>query len=147
MNVNMLSRQTWLSLSAALVLGTCAIGAWSTAALAVDVKVNLTGDQEVPPVKTVGIGTGFFAIANNNAVTGSVNTAGISGTAAHIHEAAPGKNGPVIIPLTKNGDTYTVPGGTKFTDAQLAAFKAGTLYVNVHTAANAGGELRGQLKP
>ena len=147
MNADLFPRRTWLSLGAALVLGACAIGAWSTAALAVDVKVMLTGDQEVPPVKTVGIGTGFFAIANNKAVTGGVNTAGISGTAAHIHEAAAGKNGPVIIPLTKNGDSYTIPEGTKFSDAQLAAFQAGNLYVNVHTAANPGGELRGQLKP
>jgi CHRD domain len=147
MNADVFSRKTLMSLVAALVLGTCAIGAWSTAALAVDVKVMLTGDLEVPAVKTAGTGSGFFAIANNNAITGSVNTAGISGTAAHIHEAAPGKSGPVIIPLTKNGDSYAVPEGTKFTATQLAAFKAGNLYVNVHTAANPGGELRGQLKP
>lgn len=147
MNANILSQRTWLSLGMAVALGTSALGGWSTAALAVDVKVQLTGEQEVPPVKTVGLGSGFFAIANNNAVTGSVNTTGITGTAAHIHEAEPGKNGPVIIPLTKNGDTYTTPEGAKLTDAQLAAFKAGNLYVNVHTAANPGGELRGQLKP
>jgi len=129
------------------MVGACAIGVWSIAALAVDVKVNLTGEQESPPVKTVGIGTGFFAIANTNAITGSVNTAGINGTAAHIHEGSPGNNGPVIIPLTKSGDTYTVPAGARLTDVQLGAFKAGNLYVNVHTAANPGGELRGQLKP
>ena len=147
MSVFAFSRRSVLALGTAMVLGTCAAGAWSTAALAVDVKVMLTGDQEVPPVKTVGIGTGFFAIANNSAITGSVNTAGITGTAAHIHEAPAGKNGPVVIPLTKNGDSYTVPPDTKLTDAQLAAFKAGNLYVNVHTAANPGGEVRGQLKP
>jgi len=147
MNAVTFSRRSVLSLGTALVLGAAAFGAFSTAAFAVDVKVMLSGDQEVPPVKTVGVGTGFFAIANNSAITGSVNTAGITGTAAHIHEAAPGKNGPVVIPLTKNGDSYTVPAGTKLTDAQMAAFKAGNLYVNVHTAANPGGELRGQLKP
>jgi hypothetical protein len=76
-----------------------------------------------------------------------VTTTGIAGTAAHVHEAATGKNGPVIIPLTKSGDTYTVPAGAKLTDAQFASFQAGNLYVNVHTAANPDGEMRGQLKP
>ena len=121
--------------------------AWSAQAFAVDVKVTLTGDQEVPSVKTVGIGSGFFAIANNKSITGQVNTVGINGTAAHIHEGAPGTNGPVVIPLTKKGDSYSVPDGLKLTDQQLATFQAGKLYVNVHTAANPNGELRGQLKP
>ena len=65
---------------------------------------------------------------------------------AHIHEGAAGANGPVIVPLTKDGDTYKVPAGAKLTSAQLASFKAGNLYVNVHSAANPGGEIRGQLK-
>ena len=76
-----------------------------------------------------------------------MTTTGIAGTAAHIHEAPSGKNGPVIIPLTKNGDTYAVAAGAMLTDAQFASFQAGNLYVNVHTTANPGGELRGQLKP
>ena len=71
---------------------------------------------------------------------------GIAGTAADIHEAAPGKNGPVIVPLPKNGDTNAVPAGAKLTDAQFAGFQAGNVYVNVHTAANPGDEMRGQLK-
>ena len=54
---------------------------------------------------------------------------------------------PVIIPLTKSGDTYTVPAGAKLNDAQIKAFKEGGLYVNVHTAKNKGGEVRGQLTP
>ena len=58
-----------------------------------------------------------------------------------------GRNGPVIVPLTKNGDTYSVPAGRKLTAAQLQAFKAGNTYVNVHTARHKGGEVRGQLTP
>ena len=66
---------------------------------------------------------------------------------AHIHQGAKGTNGPVVVPLTKSGDTYTVPAGTKLNDAQMQAFKAGNLYVNVHTAKNKGGEVRAQLTP
>jgi hypothetical protein len=55
---------------------------------------------------------------------------------------ATGKNGPVFIPLAKSGDTYAVPAGAKLTDAQFASFQAGTLYVNVHTAANPDGNAR-----
>jgi hypothetical protein len=66
---------------------------------------------------------------------------------AHIHQGSRGQNGPVIVPLTKNGNTYTAPPGAKLTEAQMLAFKAGNLYVNVHTAQNKGGEVRAQLQP
>jgi hypothetical protein len=86
-------------------------------------------------------------VKSDGAVSGSVTTTGVQGTMAHIHQGAKGQNGPVIIPLTKSGDTYSVPAGAKLNDAQIKAFKAGDLYVNVHTAANKGGEVRGQLNP
>lgn len=147
MHMDRISRQTWLGLVAALIVAMAAFGSYSSNAAAADVKVTLSGDQEVPPVKTAGTGTGTIIVGADKSVSGSVTTTGIAGTAAHIHEAATGVNGPVIIPLTKNGDTYAVPAGAKLTDAQLASFQAGNLYVNVHTAANPGGEVRGQLKP
>src|SRR5229473_443647 len=65
------------------------------------VKVKLTGDQEVPPVKTAASGNGSFVISSDKSVSGSITTSGVEGTAAHIHEGAADKNGPVIIPLTK----------------------------------------------
>ena len=144
---NRISRQAWLPLGAALIFAISAFGSYSSIAAAADVKVTLAGDQEVPPVKSAGTGTGTIIIGAYRSVSGSVTTTGMAGTAAHIHEAATGKNGPVIISLTKKGDTYAVPAGAKLTDAQFASFQAGNLYVNVHTAANAGGEMRAQLKP
>ena len=130
-----------------LVLGTSAIlmSGWAFAA---NVDVKLSGDQEVPPVKTSATGNGTLTVNDDKTVSGSVTTSGINGVAAHIHNGAPGKNGPVAVPLTKDGDNkWTVGPGAKLTDAQFADFKAGNLYVNVHSAAHKDGEIRGQLKP
>jgi hypothetical protein len=113
-----------------------------------DVAVKLTGDQEVPAVTTSATGAGKITIGADKTVTGSVKTKGIMGTAAHIHEAPPGKAGPPIITLTKSGDdTWTVPEGSKLTDEQYKSFKDGNLYVNVHSAEHKPGEIRAQLKP
>ena len=111
------------------------------------VSVKLSGAEEVPPTNVQGSGSGTIQVKSDGAVSGSVTTTGVQGTMAHIHQGAKGQNGPVIIPLTKSGDTYTVPAGAKLNDAQIKAFKEGGLYVNVHTAANKGGEVRGQLNP
>jgi hypothetical protein len=108
----------------------------------------LSGDNEVPPVETSAEGQGTITISDDMKVSGSVKTTGVEGTMAHIHEAAAGKNGPVIIPLKKGPDgEWMVPPDAKLTDAQYKAYKAGDLYVNVHSEANKGGEIRGQLKP
>ena len=113
-----------------------------------DVEVSLTGDQEVPAVKTSAKGEGKITVADDRSVSGSVKTTGVMGTAAHIHEAPAGKNGPPIITLEKKGENeWAVPAGAKLTDAQLESFKAGNLYVNVHSAENRPGEIRAQLKP
>lgn len=111
------------------------------------IKVALSGAEEVPPVKTEASGSGSFRVAEDRTITGSVTTKGVAGTAAHIHQAAKGKNGPVIVPLAKSGDTYSVPEGRKLTEAQLKALKAGELYVNVHSNKYKGGEVRAQLQP
>jgi hypothetical protein len=115
-------------------------------AFAADVK--LTGDAEVPPVKTQASGTGDITVSPDGMVSGSVKTTGIDVTMAHIHMAPAGKNGGVIIPLTKGGDgTFTVPAGAKLTPEQMKAYKEGHLYVNVHSDAHKGGEIRAQVKP
>jgi hypothetical protein len=134
-----------LSIKSILAL---ALGMVVLSATAQTVQISLTGAQEVPPVSTAGSGNGSITVGADQSVSGSVTTMGVEGTMAHIHLAAPGANGPVIVPMAKTADgVWSVPAGAKLTDAQFQSFKDGNLYVNVHSAANRGGEIRGQLKP
>jgi len=124
--------------------------AWdSTKAFVAGSNVKLSGADEVPPVTTSASGSGSIKVKDDRSVSGSIKTTGVAGTAAHIHSGAPGKNGGVVITLSKgsDGNTWTVPEGAKLTEAQYKEYKAGNLYVNVHSAAHKGGEVRGQLKP
>ena len=129
-----------------LIAGVLAAG--SGLAIAGATKVTLSGAQEVPSVQTSAAGSGTITVNDDMSVSGSVTTKGVKGTMAHIHEAAPGKNGGVAIPLEMKSDNeWAVPAGAKLTDAQYKSYKAGDLYVNVHSAAHKDGEIRGQLKP
>jgi hypothetical protein len=117
-------------------------------AAAKDVKVSLTGAEETPPVTTSATAVGTIKISKDKTVSGSVKTSGIEGIAAHIHVGAPGQSGPPIITLTKGDDgVWSVPAGSTLTDEQYASFKAGNLYLNVHSAEHKPGEIRAQLKP
>jgi CHRD domain-containing protein len=137
-------RSLWVNFGAAALL----VAASASTVSAADIKVTLSGSQEVPPVTTSAAGTGTITVGADNSISGTVTTTGVNGTAAHIHMAAPGANGPVIIPLVKAGaGSWSVGPGAKLTDAQNDALKAGSLYINVHSEANKGGEIRGQIKP
>lgn len=131
-----------IGLAAILIAGCASVSTTS------GTRVTLSGSQEVPPVNTAASGNGQITVDPDQSVKGSVSTNGVNATAAHIHIAPTGQNGPVIIPLTKTPDgVWWVPAGAKLTPAQYDAFKAGGLYVNVHSDANKGGEIRGQLIP
>jgi hypothetical protein len=129
------------------IVATAVISLAAYSSIAFGAEVKLSGDQEVPAVKTSASGSGTITVNSDMSVSGSVTTTGVAGTAAHIHMGAMGKNGGVAVPLTKSGDTYSVPAGAKLTADQYKAYQAGELYVNVHSADNKGGEIRGQLKP
>jgi hypothetical protein len=134
--------------SRATLLAAITLALGAEAAIAKDVKVNLTGAEETPAVSTSASAAGTIKVAKDKTVSGTVKTSGIDGTAAHIHVGSPGQSGPPIITLTKGADgTWTVPAGSKLTDEQYESFKSGNLYVNVHSAAHKPGEIRAQLKP
>jgi hypothetical protein len=143
--MNTVLRKSTIALAGAtLIAGLLAAGA----TFAADIKVKLSGDQEVPPVQTQASGSGTITVNDDKSVSGSVTTTGMKASAAHIHEAAAGKNGPVAIPLEKKSDNeFAVPAGAKLSDAQYKALRAGNLYVNVHSDAHKNGEIRAQLKP
>ena len=128
------------------LFGCCiAIGA---TAFAASLTVSLNGANETPPVKTAAMGSGTITVNADMSVSGTVKTTGLVGTVAHIHVGAEGKKGPVIVTFVKSDDNnWTVPVGTMFTADQYASYKAGNLYINVHSDANKDGEIRGQLKP
>jgi len=113
-----------------------------------DTSAMLVGTQEVPQVQTAASATSSIVVAEDMSVTGSVITSEIEATMAHIHQGAMGSSGPVLVTLVKTADTqWSVPANTKLTTAQYQSYKAGNLYVNVHSAAHKDGEIRMQMKP
>jgi len=150
----LMRRSLWFGVGAAAVLAAGCAGMAHN-----QVPLALTGSQEVPAVTTSASGSTDISVgeskcpaaassSNCPTVYGTVMTSGMNGTAAHIHQGAPGQNGPAIVTLIKLDDnTWAVPSGTTLTPDQNAAYWAGMLYVNVHTNAHQGGEVRAQLKP
>ena len=117
-------------------------------AMGAGIEIELSGAEEVPAVTSTATGKAAITVAADKSVSGTVTTKGIAGIAAHIHAGPKGKNGPPVIPLEKTSqDTWSVPAGSKLSDEQYASYKAGELYVNVHSAEHKGGEIRAQLKP
>ncbi|MGK5031161.1 CHRD domain-containing protein [Janthinobacterium sp. DSP2-3-3] len=110
--------------------------------------VTLTGAQEVPANTSTASGSSTIRVAHDRSVSGGVRYTGMLATVAHIHEAPAGANGPVIMALLQTGaGMLAVPAGTLLTPPQYASYRAGNLYINVHSAAYPAGEIRAQLKP
>jgi CHRD domain-containing protein len=109
---------------------------------------TLSGKAEVPPTDSAGSGTAQVTLdAATKEVTYKVTYSGLSGlaAAAHIHcGAAAGANAGVAVAFKDAASP--ISGTATLTDAQVADLEAGKCYVNVHTAANKGGEVRGQLQ-
>jgi len=118
------------------------------AASSQELKIVLSGSQEIPPVTTAASGTATITVNADKALTGNATIAGMTVTVAHIHEGAAGTNGPIIIPLVKTADNvWSLPPGARLSDAQYQSYKSGNLYFNIHSEAHRSGEIRGQIRP
>jgi len=130
--------------------------------------IDLTGSQQVGPVVTDAFGMATVRLIDNGtAISFRVIVCDIINvTASHIHVGAAGTNGPVIIPFFTNQPLFSSPHGCKTLaegtrtvadlntkaspsitswDDFVKALLSGDTYINVHTKANPGGEIRGQL--
>ena len=117
-------------------------------AFADKMKATLDGKAEVPPNASAGKGTADLDYdAASKKLSWKLNYSGLSGpaTAAHFHgPAEAGKNAGVAVAIP-NATASPVEGSATLTDAQAADLTAGKYYINIHTAANPGGEIRGQV--
>jgi hypothetical protein len=109
-------------------------------------QAAMNASSEVPPTSSSGSGTltaTYDTATKKLSWKGSYS--GLSGpaTAAHFHLGDPGKNGGVVVPISPAASPFE--GSATLTDAQAAEVLDGKWYVNVHTEANKGGEIRGQV--
>ena len=135
------------SVAAAFIFAAAFAFASPSFAAMVSMKADLKASNEVPPTNSKGTGTvtaTFDTAAKKLTWKGSVS--GLSGpaTAAHFHAGEAGKNGSVVIPIA-GAEKGSFEGSATLTDAQAADLMAGKWYVNIHTAADKAGEIRGQV--
>lgn len=114
-------------------------------------QAKLSGAQEAPPVTSNGQGSAeLWLNTATKQLSWKVSYSGLSSdaAAAHIHgPAGPGANAGVVVNLAPGGMKNPLEGTAAMTDAQIADLMAGRDYVNIHTAQNKGGEIRGQIGP
>jgi len=132
----------------AIAIGAIAIGAGPAFADKMAMKATLNGASEVPPNTTAGKGAADITYDTaSKMLSWKVTYSGLTGaaTAAHFHgPAEAGKNAGVAVPIP-NIAKSPAEGSATLTDAQAADLVAGKYYVNIHTEANKGGEIRGQV--
>ncbi len=137
-------RHSMTTALSALVLFTASAASAAT----LHFSAALNGASEVPPNATKGSGQVTASLDTvSKALTYTATYSGTTGpgVAAHFHgPAAPGANGPVAVPVTNPASP--ISGSATLTDAQIADLEGGKWYFNVHTAANPGGEIRGQVQ-
>lgn len=114
------------------------------------VTFALSGDQEVPAISSMASGSGYALVDTSDfGLELKVVTQGVEdATMGHIHTGRIGENGPVLVALEQSMDdvnVWSVPDGTSLNAEIFGVLASGGHYVNVHTPANPGGELRGQI--
>ncbi len=135
-------------LASTALIAALALAPLAASAATMTFHATMDGASEVPPTTSAGTGTVTATLdPDSDKLDYTVTFSGLTGpaTMAHIHgPAAPGANAGVVVPLGM-APTSPITGSKMLTAAQVDELKAGKMYVNVHTAAHPGGEIRGQL--
>jgi hypothetical protein len=136
-----------MSYSTFSALAVVALLASPARAETVTLKATMNAASEVPPNDSKATGTVAVTFdTGSKLMSWKGSYSGLSGpaTAAHFHgPAEPGKNSGVAVPIPNPIASFE--GSATLTDAQAADLLAGRYYANVHTEANKGGEIRGQV--
>ena len=136
------------ALAAVTVLGATSVAAGHETAKATKVKAALNIGQETPKPRGTKVGASglFTGTLTGTTLKWRLTFKQLTGpaSAAHIHMAPRRKPGPVIVPLCAPC-TSPATGTATLTTAQIASLRKAGLYVNVHTARNTAGEIRGQI--
>jgi CHRD domain-containing protein len=136
-----------MSLGAAVLSAALLCGATAARAELVKLHAELKGSNEVPPNSSSGSGTAEATLdTDTKFLTYTITYSGLTGPAmgAHFHgPSEAGKNAGIVLPFKTVQSP--IQGTATLTDTQAADMLAGKWYTNVHTAANPGGELRGQM--
>lgn len=115
------------------------------------ITVTLSPQETYPLPNSTASGTGQLTFnLVSGAVTGGVTVSGITATLAHIHRQYAGANGPIIVDFQQNAtdpNRWEPVSNDVLTAEEINHLLAGRLYVNVHSAAFPGGEIRGQIRP
>ena len=147
MNTRRIALAAALAAGALVVAGCGLMDSGKAMLMGNTMTVPMSGANEVPPNATTGTGTAKVDL-DGNVLKWTVTYSGTTGpvTAGHFHgPAMPGANAGVVVPFP-GPISSPITGTATLTAAQVADLKAGLWYVNLHTAANPGGELRGQVK-
>jgi CHRD domain-containing protein len=129
-------------------LALCAAVTLAGPAFADKMKATLSGKSEVPANTSAGTGTAELDYdPASKKLTWTLTYTGLSGpaTAAHFHGPAEADKNAGVAVAIPNAGTSPVSGSATLTDAQAADLVAGKYYINIHTAANPAGEIRGQV--
>jgi hypothetical protein len=133
------------------VVTVCALTLVSVAAHAatINLKADLKASAEVPPKDSAGTGSLTATLnTDTNELTYHIEFSGLTGpvAAAHFHgPAAEGANAKPQLPIKGTPITSPVDGKATLTAEQAKELVDGKWYFNLHTAANPGGEIRGQV--
>lgn len=148
-NLNMKTSSLTFALLLTIVIGISSCKKSDTAQVSniITFKATLNGASETPPNASAATGSATFTYDKTTYILkGTLTFTGITPSGGHIHKGVVGASGGVIFPLT----TGTITSPLSFTFpaldvTQRADLLAGSYYVNLHTTAFAGGEIRGQI--